>query len=369
MQIALVIFRADPERGGAERYTADLAAALQRRGHSVDLIASRFGPSIDGVNFIELKSTSATRLGAYRTFLSQLDDQLARSNYDIVHAMLPVTNCDIYHPHAGLASEAMERKWTNRWNFKRREFANVERQLISGAQKPIVLCLSDYVAKLALEQYPNAKPQLVKLFNAVDLERFNPAGGSSIRKQFGIETAAVVALMIAQDFERKGLATAIQALGSTDPILLVAGRDDFRPYAALAKKLGVAERVIFAGATDAAENFYSSADFFVLPTRHDPCSLVVLESLAMGLPVISTVFNGACEIMENGRHGFVLNDPSDVGALAEAMRKMTDATFRKSAREACLALRPQLSFDAHVQRLEQIYLSRVAQKSAARAKE
>jgi len=87
------------------------------------------------------------------------------------------------------------------------------------------------------------------------------------------------------------------------------------------------------------------------------------------LPVISTVFNGACEIMENGRHGFVLNDPSDVGALAEAMRKMMDAGFRKSAREACLALRPKLSFDTHVARLEEIYLSRVAQKSAARAKE
>ena len=52
---------------------------------------------------------------------------------------------------------------------------------------------------------------------------------------------------------------------------------------------------------------------------------MVLEALAMGLPVISTVFNGACEIMSDGEHGFVLADPADVGALTEAMGRMLAA--------------------------------------------
>ena len=97
------------------------------------------------------------------------------------------------------------------------------------------------------------------------------------------------------------------------------------------------------------------ADFFVLPTKHDPCSLVVLEALAMGLPVVSTVYNGATEIMTDGVHGYVLPDPSDVDALAGAMRKMLDPDRRAQMSRACLELRPQLSYDTHLDRLLGIY--------------
>jgi glycosyltransferase involved in cell wall biosynthesis len=119
--------------------------------------------------------------------------------------------------------------------------------------------------------------------------------------------------------------------------------------------LGVASRVHFAGRTDDPYAFYRAADFFVLPTRHDPCSLVVLESLVMGVPVISTVFNGACEIMTNGIHGFVLENPSEVAPLARAMDEMADDARRRGMSEACLALRTPLSFDVHLNRLEAIY--------------
>jgi glycosyltransferase involved in cell wall biosynthesis len=78
----------------------------------------------------------------------------------------------------------------------------------------------------------------------------------------------------------------------------------------------------------------------------------------MGLPVISTVFNGACEIMTDGRHGYVLPDPADVEALTRAMSNLLDPNTRQKMRQACLALRPRLSFDAHVDRLEEIYRAR-----------
>jgi glycosyltransferase involved in cell wall biosynthesis len=87
--------------------------------------------------------------------------------------------------------------------------------------------------------------------------------------------------------------------------------------------------------------------------------MVVLEALAMGLPAISTVFNGACEIMNDGEHGFVLANPADVPALTEAMGRLMDPIARQRMHEACLALRPNLSFDAHMDRLEEIYRARM----------
>jgi len=113
--------------------------------------------------------------------------------------------------------------------------------------------------------------------------------------------------------------------------------------------------VVFAGKTDDPVSFYRAADFFLLPTRHDPCSLVVLEALAMGLPVISTVFNGACEIMTSGQHGFVLPDPSDIDAIAEAMRNLLDPQARATMSDACLMLRPRLAYEHHLDELLKIY--------------
>ena len=106
-------------------------------------------------------------------------------------------------------------------------------------------------------------------------------------------------------------------------VLLVAGKQNPRPYQAMASREKSA-RVVFAGLATDPYPFYRAADFLLLPTRHDPCSLVVLEAIAMGLPVISTRYNGACEIMTDGKHGRVLADPTDLVTLSGAMREMLD---------------------------------------------
>jgi glycosyltransferase involved in cell wall biosynthesis len=142
-------------------------------------------------------------------------------------------------------------------------------------------------------------------------------------------------------------------------MLLVAGKQDPAAYKGFAGEQGVERQIVFAGPTDNPHAFYRAADFFILPTRHDPCSLVVLESLAMGVPVISTVFNGACEIMTDGLHGVVLPEADDIPAIATAMRRLIDPAFRNESSRACLALRPRLSFDTHMARLESIYRSAV----------
>jgi UDP-glucose:(heptosyl)LPS alpha-1,3-glucosyltransferase len=88
----------------------------------------------------------------------------------------------------------------------------------------------------------------------------------------------------------------------------------------------------------------------------------VLEALAMGLPVISTVFNGATEIMTDGVHGFVVPDPRDTRAIADAMVKLDDADRRAAMSRACLELRPRLSYEHHLGELLTIYQRIVSAK-------
>jgi UDP-glucose:(heptosyl)LPS alpha-1,3-glucosyltransferase len=290
--------------------------------------------------------------------------------------MLPVHHCHVYHPHAGIAADAVcsghEKyrnplaralaRMVNSFNRKRQRFAEVERTLLIGPKPPVVLCLSSYIQRAVQRHYAIPQDRLVGLLNGADLKRFDPAANPELRektrKQLGLDSSRVMALMIAQDFARKGLREAIEAIARvSDPrlVLTVVGRDTLAPYRRLAEQLGIGDRVIFAGPTTDPVPFYQAADFFVLPTRHDPCSLVVLEALAMGLPVISTVQNGACEVMTPGQEGFVLTDPSRVDELAGAMRSLLDSPTRTRMHQACLTLRPRLSQEEHLRILLNTY--------------
>jgi UDP-glucose:(heptosyl)LPS alpha-1,3-glucosyltransferase len=83
---------------------------------------------------------------------------------------------------------------------------------------------------------------------------------------------------------------------------------------------------------------------------------VVLEALAMGLPVITTRQNGASEIMSDGREGFILESRDDPLLIERTKQLMDPQTLRRMS-EAALALRPKLSQDEHVNRLLEIYES------------
>ncbi|HEV8291291.1 MAG TPA: glycosyltransferase family 4 protein, partial [Tepidisphaeraceae bacterium] len=273
MRIALVILHADSARGGAERYTADIAEALVKRGHEVSVLASDFPQQYPPVERVILRSGGITRVGQYERFLDSLDEHLAGHSYDIVHAMLPVRRCDLYHPHAGIAVAALTGLKAI-FNPRRVEMGKVERELLTGADPPTVLILSDYVKQFVTKHYP-ALPEskLQKLFNSVDLNRFYP---DEKQKQFSDE---VVTLIIAQDFERKGVPQAVEAVKSINQTretsqlrlrLMVVGKEHAP---------GVEGDVTFVGETSNIREIYAKADFFLLPTRHDPCSLVVLEAL------------------------------------------------------------------------------------------
>ncbi len=373
MKIALVILHADPSRGGAERYTIDVAAGLFRRGHDVTLVASTFAPDVQAKKIL-IEFEAITKLGKYEKFIGRVMSERL-DDFDIVHAMLPIPWCRVYHPHAGLAADAVvtgHEKYdglrrslagvANRFNGKRQRFATVERSLLDSPDAPVVLCLSEYVKATVRKHYSTLpESKLATLFNAVDLNKFDPNlranAGIEIRRKFNISSDRVVGLIIAQDYQRKGLAEAIEAMPLEDArlTLLVVGKQDPGRYRKLAHDHGVADRVVFAGPTTDPYSFYRAADFFVLPTRHDPCSLVVLEALAMGVPVISTAFNGACEIMINGTHGFVLSDPRDAATLRERYMEMLDNQSRERMAAACLELRPTLSQEHHLDRLLEVY--------------
>lgn len=91
------------------------------------------------------------------------------------------------------------------------------------------------------------------------------------------------------------------------------------------KRVGVAERVMFAGPVSREEMFgwYAAASVFVLNTEFETFSFQVVEALASATPLITTEVGGIPEIVRNGVHGLLLQ-PNDRAALVRAIKSITE---------------------------------------------
>src|SRR5207237_4568609 len=117
----------------------------------------------------------------------------------------------------------------------------------------------------------------------------------------------------------RNLESVLRALVSVAELhLAVAGDTRHSPYPALAAKLGVSDRVHFVGFRRDVPDLMRAADFFVYPSRYEACSLVLLEAMSSGLPIITAISAGGSELLTPAC-SWVLSDPHDVAGLSDRM--------------------------------------------------
>lgn len=103
-------------------------------------------------------------------------------------------------------------------------------------------------------------------------------------------------------------------------LTLVGDGPDRESLKALVARLGLQERIAFAGALGQAEvrRHYDRADVFVLPSFAEGVPVVLMEAMAKEVPVVSTVIAGIPELIESGTDGLLV-PPADPEALAAAV--------------------------------------------------
>jgi UDP-glucose:(heptosyl)LPS alpha-1,3-glucosyltransferase len=381
MYLALNFPRIDPSRGGAETYVADLCKSLVRAGHSVDLYAESWkdGSLPPEVRCIGVSTSGRSRAARIWNFARNSAAAIDQARYDCTVGFINTYAHDVIIPQGGVHAGSLR---ANSLRFQsplvRRlyllgkmldpkyfVYRAIERRQYSPKREARVIAVSNMVRRhvQAVHHVPRSLIHVVP--NAIDTERVKVAQAGAVRCAFrnrlGLEPSDLVGLFVGHNFALKGLRPLLRALGAREspaarPIhLLVCGGGRWARYRRLAERLGIGETVHFLGYHDDIRECFASSDFFVLPSYYDPCSLVVLEALACGLPVISTVQNGASELYADGQEGFTLTSPDAQGELKAALEHMTDDTRRRAMSIRAARLGAEQTFDRHVAALLEIF--------------
>lgn len=320
---------------GQGRVNYEVAQEAIRRGHQLTLLASEVAPELEDnnqVNWISIPVKGyPTELVRNFIFAQKSADWLRqhRSEIDLVkvNGAINLAAADVNAVHfvhsSWLRSPVhISRNRRDLYGFYQWLFtafnARWEKQAFQKAQ--VVVAVSEKVAQ-ELVNIGVSRSRIRVIVNGVDLEEFAP--GESDRQKLGLPENVTLALF-AGDIRtpRKNLDTVLHALAKVPDLnLVVVGHTQGSPFPELAASLGLSDRVHFVGFRRDIPQIMQAVDLFVFPSRYEACSLVLLEALSSGLPVITATATGGGELV-TPECGIVLSDSDDIDALAVALMSL-----------------------------------------------
>jgi len=352
----LVVCRPLVFHGGVERATAGFLGALVEHGDTVDLLSPGRDPHLPGVTHRRLRLPPSPP--PLRPLVLALAVRLAcaRSRWDVVQTHERVPGAGVYR-----AGEGCHRAWLAVRSRRGRGLYNtvvlaLERRVLATTPRIVAIARTGKAEIERLYAVPSARVHVV--YNGVDLDRFHPDARAKVhaaaRAEARIPGDAWALLFVGSGFERKGLATAIDAFARLPRAmhLMVIGKGDVGAYRAQASTLGVEQRVAWLGPRPDVERWYAAADVVVLPTTYEPFGNVHLEALAAGVPIVTTTRAGGAEIVTDECGAVVA--PADPLALADAVERLR-ARAPAAMRAVCRAAAEPFTYATQVAGFHAVY--------------
>ncbi|MEQ1871272.1 MAG: glycosyltransferase family 4 protein [Vicinamibacterales bacterium] len=372
MRIALVVHDFNRTFGHG-RYVVELASRYAD-AHDVHVFSNTY---VNGPDRIRWHHVPAFRLSALSTIVSfyPAATLALRGSFDIVHAQgFSVAGANVVTAHISQSRWLAARRALcgGRLPWRERLFGSVvmplERRAL-GSPTATVIAVSEALKHDIVDQ--GSSSNIVVIPHGVDAGQFNlgvrARYRATARLEFGCSGDDEPLFLFVGDL-RKGFAHAVAALRLSVGRLVAVSRSDPSEMLALARSLGVADRVQIQPATTHIERCYAAADVFVFPTQYDAFGMVITEAMACGLPVITTSAAGAAELIEHGRTGFVMSDPADEAALASCMRVLAaDPGLRQAIGDAAADAMETHSWDNVASQTLAVYRQVASTPSPARA--
>ncbi len=321
--------------GGAERQVAALLPQLEKQGFAVTALVGPGRTIVDWLRDAGVKDV--VRSPAFPRDHSEAHGLgwLTRSQEFVrgaavigreVEALIEDRGVDVVL--AGMAFSwvsatpaARRRRVPVIWRAGGMELSSFERLLLKGWARrnpPDALIANGEGERAMFAPLIPAPAQVVR--NGVDTALFHPGAAFAAFRRGSHPVIGFAGRLVPQKRPQDFLAMAARiASRHPDVRFLVAGDGSRLPsYEKLAAALGLAARVEFLGMVRDVRTFYASCDLLVLPSRSEGSPNVVLEAMAMKLPVVASDSTATREVVSHLEDG-LLYPVGHVDALTEAV--------------------------------------------------
>ena len=305
--------------GGAERAWALLASGLAQLGHEVTFAVDY--QSDQNLSYLEPGVKLITLQGNHLSATWRLAKLIRELRPDATVSALCLSN--LKHTIASMIARRNKRAIISYHSFW-----GGEPQLLSCLAyllTPLLsriagrtIAVSDALRKDLVSQWGSPDAKTLRIYNPVTWGAAQPdLTEEDLRKRAPLILASG-RLTKGKNF--RALLQAIPLMQNKDVRVVVLGEGTQRQeLEAEVKTLGLTDRVEMPGYVEHPWDYYARASCLVVPSRSESFSMVVVEALAHGLPVITGPTLGPVEIVANGQYGIVLPnwDPQEIATAMD----------------------------------------------------
>ena len=212
--------------------------------------------------------------------------------------------------------------------------------------------------------------QIIPVSNGIDLARYGLAGRDEFRAKHGLGDSPVIMHGGRLSFEKRieGVIDAMPAVLAKVPdakLMIVGKGPAMKSLESRVQKLGLEKSVVFTGYVSDSDfpRAFAATDVLAINSPVETQSLIVLEAMATGIPVVGADAAAIPDAVVDGENGFLFR-PDDSAALAEDLIKiLTDNALRAKLKEGALKTASEHSLERTTQKLLQVYDMAIAAKA------
>jgi glycosyltransferase involved in cell wall biosynthesis len=309
-------------KGGAERLVLDICNELRvRNSVQIKLVTfstiNEYKELSDGIDWFVIPSIYIPSItGKPVKEFQKLQEFIDEYQPDIIHSHLweaEMVSRQIHFPKAKWFSHFHDNmpQLGCPFSFSKKHITNLyERQLMLKKYKKCdnqFICISADTQQFATSVLPSTfKNSIHKLHNAIDVSRFVNKNKS---KPNTLKLLTVGSLVDKKN--QQFLVKVVQILKKTEPFVHLDILGDGPNYQSLQTQiedLHLDKHITLHGSVSKVEQFLWQSAIYVHSATYEPFGLVLIESMAAGLPVVCLDGRGNRDIIEQGKNGYILTE-------------------------------------------------------------
>jgi glycosyltransferase involved in cell wall biosynthesis len=242
---------------------------------------------------------------------------------------------------------------------------NLTTRMLYRRLMDFVIVTGSELTRRGLIERDGLEPDRVAAFPiGIDIEQFKPGRpDDDLRRELKLQPGHRLVGLISYLRSYKGHEYFIEAAARVLPrakdvtfLIIGEGPEEGRLRARVAS-LGLSEQVRMLGFRDDLLNVFRSLDLFVIPSvEGDTIPQVLMQALAMGLPVVSTTVGSIPDVVQDGKTGFVV-PPRNADALADRILALLESSTQRAemGRRGRALVEQEYSLSRMLDRLEDVY--------------